>query len=76
MPPHNPGSIATPGLGSFISLFAHRYWGNLMLISFPGGTEMYHFPPFASCDYGFIARWPAITPAGLPHSEISGSKPA
>ena len=25
------------------------------LISIPGGTEMFHFPPFASCNYEFIA---------------------
>ena len=50
--------------------------GESRLISLPEGTEMYHFPSFASCDYEFIARWPAITPVGLPHSEISGSKPA
>ena len=24
-----------------------------LLISFPGGTEMFHFPPFASYTYGF-----------------------
>ena len=26
------------------------------LISLPGGTEMFHFPPFASYTYGFSAR--------------------
>ena len=26
------------------------------LISFPGGTEMFHFPPFASCTYLFSTR--------------------
>ena len=26
------------------------------LISIPGGTEMFHFPPFASYNYQFIAR--------------------
>src|SRR5581483_2573967 len=34
------------GLG--YSPFARRYLGNLFLISLPGGTEMFHFPPFAS----------------------------
>ena len=46
------------------------------LISFPRGTEMFHFPPFASGGYEFTARWPRITEAGFPHSEISGSTPA
>ena len=26
------------------------------LLSFPGGTEMFQFPPFATCTYGFSAR--------------------
>jgi hypothetical protein len=30
------------------SPFARHYWGNLMLMSFPVGTEMFHFPTFAS----------------------------
>ena len=25
------------------------------LLSFPGGTEMFQFPPFATCAYGFSA---------------------
>ena len=29
----------------------------------------------ASADYVFIRRWPPMKAAGLPHSEISGSKP-
>ena len=37
---------------------------------------MVQFPPFASRIYEFNPRWPGMTPAGLPHSEISGSKPA
>ena len=44
------------------------------LISFPPGTEMFQFPGFASCDYLFIAGRPKR--AGLPHSDIHGSKPA
>ena len=52
-------------LGSFP--FARRYLGNLYLISFPQGTEMFHFP------------WFALTPldvsditVGLPHSDTLG----
>ena len=51
--PHNPDKISFIGLGS--SPFARHYLGNLYLISLPGGTEMFHFPPFASCTYVFSA---------------------
>ena len=51
--PHNPARIASSGLGS--SPFARRYSGNLYLISLPRGTEMFHFPPFASSTYVFSA---------------------
>ena len=46
-----------------------------LLFSLPRGTEMVHFPPFASselCVHSVIAGY---CPAGLPHSDISGSKP-
>ena len=46
------------------------------LISFPRGTEMFHFPRFPSLPYGFRQRCRDITPGGLPHSEIPGSTPA
>jgi hypothetical protein len=49
--PHNPDEISFSGLGS--SPFARHYLGNLYLISLPGGTEMFHFPPFASHTYEF-----------------------
>ena len=45
--------------------------GESLLISSPPGTEMFQFPGFAS-----LSGWPAITPAGLPHSDTPGSKPA
>ena len=61
----NPG-----GLG--FSPFARHYWGNHILFSLPPGTKMFQFPGFASC-YGRIA---GLQPAGLPHSEIPGSKVA
>jgi hypothetical protein len=44
--PYNPGrrqvSPSSPGLGS--SRFARHYYGNLVLISLPRGTEMFQFP--------------------------------
>ncbi len=44
------------------------------LLSFPRGTEMFHFPPFASTAYVFSCRYLAIKPDGFPHSGISGSQ--
>ena len=43
-------------------------------MSFPPATEMFQFAGFASPTYGFSRRWPKR--AGLPHSEIRGSKGA
>ena len=51
--PHNPG-IQVLRFGLF------RVRSPLLteshLISSPGGTEMFHFPPFASCAYEFSTR--------------------
>jgi hypothetical protein len=52
--PHNPETASSLGLGW--PPFARRYWGGLFLISFPEGTEMFHFPSLASHDYEFIVR--------------------
>ena len=46
------------------------------LLSLPPGTEMVHFPGFASPAYEFSRRYGGFAPRGLPHSEISGSQPA
>ena len=40
-----------------------------LLLSLPPGTEMFHFPGLA---LSYKSDW--STPAGSPHSEISGSK--
>jgi hypothetical protein len=40
------------------------------LISFPLGTEMFHFPRFASRRYVFTSRY--SIKSGFPHSEIRG----
>ena len=45
------------------------------LISIPVGTKMFQFPTFAFITYVLSNKWQDITPAGFPHSEISGSKP-
>ncbi len=44
------------------------------LISFPVGTEMFHFPTYASCL--LRDRIPGFLPGGFPHSGIHGSTPA
>ena len=36
------------------------------LLSFPPGTEMVHFPGFASAAYGFSGRFPRFTRVGFP----------
>jgi hypothetical protein len=46
------------------------------ILSLPGGTRMFRFPPFPPRAYVFSARCPGIPPGGFPHSEIPGSKPA
>src|SRR2546428_10112080 len=46
------------------------------LISFPGGTEMFHFPPFASPNRSSAGRWLVISPTRFPHSGTPESQPA
>ena len=60
--------LNTSGLGS--SPFARHYLGNHMLFSLPAGTKMFQFPAFAH----HISGVTGLQPAGLSHSEISGSK--
>ena len=62
------------GLGC--SPFARHYSGNRMTLSLPPGTEMFHFPGFASPAYTFNRRYHAMTRGGLPHSGIFASTPA
>jgi hypothetical protein len=70
-----------PGLSLRIARFGlFRFRSPLLsesrLISFPPGTEMVHFPGFASYAYGFSARYLVFAPGGFPHSEIPGSQVA
>jgi hypothetical protein len=44
-----------------------------LLISFPPGTEMFHFPGLSPAHYEFIDRFLTSRPRGFPHSDISGS---
>jgi hypothetical protein len=47
--------------------------GESLLLSSPSGTEMFHFPEFASGTYVFSAGYGVITRRGFPHSDILGS---
>ena len=48
----------------------------LLLLSFPRGTEMFQFPRFPPLGLFYSAQGDrAFTPAGFPHSEIHGSRP-
>ena len=43
------------------------------MISLPPGTEMFHFPGFASYAYVFSIRYADFNRHGLPHSDSHGS---
>ena len=47
-----------------------------IFLSFPQGNEMFQFPWLSSITYGFSYGSLNITSMRLPHSDISGSKPA
>ena len=74
--PCNPCRVShMTGLAS--SGFARHYYRNHMLFSLPGGTEMFHFPPFplpALYIQAGVTRY-ARALAGFPHSEILESQP-
>ena len=73
---HDPGGTTRAGLAYLrFGLFPFRspLLGESLLLSFPGGTKMFQFPPFASCTYGFSTGYHAMRRDGFPHSEISGS---
>ena len=44
------------------------------LISFPAGTEMFHFPALALAALCIQTGVMGLAPTGFPHSEIHGSK--
>ena len=76
--PHNPAQATPVGLTpARFGLFRVRspLLTESLLFSLPGGTEMVHFPPFASTGLCIQPAMTGYCPAGLPHSEIPGSKP-
>ncbi len=48
----------------------------ISVIYFPSGTEMVHFPELAHTGLYIQPAVAGVHPAGFPHSEIPGSKPA
>jgi hypothetical protein len=77
--PHNPAQATPVGLTpARFGLFRVRspLLTESLLFSLPGGTEMVHFPPFASAELCVHSVMAGYCPAGLPHSETPGSKPA
>ena len=48
----------------------------ISVIYFPAGTEMVHFPELAHTSLCIQPAVAGVHPAGFPHSEIPGSKPA
>ena len=76
--PHNTNgttvaSFTVPsGLGSFP--FARHYSGNRFYFFFLRVLRYFNSPRLLCRAYEFSAEFPGITPEGLPHSEIAGSK--
>jgi hypothetical protein len=56
------------------SRFARRYSGTRTCFLLPG-TEIFHFPGWASTPYGFRCGCGSITCRGFPHSGTPGSTP-
>jgi hypothetical protein len=70
---YNPQSASTWVWAVPISLAATF---GISVIYFPPGTEMVHFPGLAHTDLCIQSAVTGVHPAGFPHSEILGSKPA
>ena len=71
--PTTPDIAKHSGLGC--SAFRSPLLSESLLIYFPPGTEMVHFPGLALPAYVFSGLITSSL-AGFPHSEIPGSKPA
>ena len=76
--------LTTPALQRLWA-YTRRVWAlplslattqGISLISFPRGTEMFHFPRLPSCGYGFTTGYRPSPTGGFPHSDIPGSMPA
>jgi hypothetical protein len=77
--PHGPAGPTTPvgkptGLGC--SAFARRYWRNHCCFLFLWVLRWFTSPRSPPRTYGFSPGYLGMSRGGLPHSDISGSKPA
>ncbi len=63
-----PPSTITIKFGLFP--FRSPLLGEYLLVSFPPGTEMFHFPGYASAERQIVR----VYLTGFPHSDITGSK--
>ena len=73
MQSHNP-EVRRPRFGLFP--LRSPLLRESIFLSFPQGNEMFQFPWLSSITYGFSYGSLNITSMRLPHSDISGSKPA
>lgn len=73
LPPYNPRGQA---LGFGLFRVRSPLLAESLLLSFPPGTEMFHFPGLALTALWIQAGVLGLQPSGLPHSEILGSMPA
>ena len=80
--PSLPGAMSrsrNPGMQAFrfgLTRFRSPLLARSRLLSFPRGTEMFHFPRSSSSGtIEFIPGCHASRHGGLPHSDTSGSKP-
>ena len=70
----NPGRARTAGLGS--PLFARRYWGVRFFFLFLRLLRCFSSPGALRLPMDSVNGDGGCLPAGLPHSDIHGSKPA
>ena len=72
-PRHNADGLShDAGLGC--SQFARRYYGNRCCFLFLRILRCFNSPGWLHTAYVFSGRYPGMTPDGLSHSEICGSK--
>ena len=71
----SPTTPSDESLGLGYSHFARRYYGNRFFFLFLRVLRCFSSPGCLPIPILFSIGWRDITPAGLPHSEISGSRP-
>ena len=70
--------LQPPGVNTWVWAFPISLAATIgiSVIYFPSGTEMVHFPELAHTSLCIQPAVAGVHPAGFPHSEIPGSKPA